>query len=475
MIKALAGRYKISSAPHGMRSLFNAKFGLFSRHYRTCSDNPEQRFSSNPTFAPSRKVTAIAVTLALALTAQAPAVSAQQATIGVYNTGNAAEAEALARKARIQAQKAADLERKAMSDAEATRRDELRITEIEKEIAELEAMVSQSRARLVALANEEAGSTEAMRLRRRQNAAAFSAMIALSKSHAPELVAYSGDPLTAARGASVLTGLREALAINGRVANDRMRAINDLRLKTEAAREETREAIASLRSRERELWVLVGKRKQQSRETLEQAEALKLEAESMTDRARTLSRLLRRSPAPPAKPVRQAAVTPTKRILPPPQPLNFAKGNFAWPVTGGEIAQQFGQAATGNEALGMVFDAKPYALVYAPWNGTLGYAGPVNSFGLVAVIDIGEDYQIVLAGLSDLIRKKGDPVQRGEPIGTLTGPISESEEFLADEAALSANAVASLYLQMRLRGKPIDPGEWFGPSGGQIIRKVDAQ
>jgi len=299
-------------------------------------------------------------------------------------------------------------------------------------------------------------------------------MVALSKANAPELVAYGGDPLRAARGASALAGLREALEIDARATLERVARIEDLRLQTEAAREETKESIEALRKRERELWVLVGKRKELQRETMEHAESLKQEAEDLTQQAQRLQRLTQRSPTPPPKPVRQAQVLPAQRMLPPPRPLHEARGQFLWPVTGGEVAQEFDQAATGNEALGMVFDAKPYALVYAPWDGTLSYAGPVNSFGLVAVVDIGEGYQIVLAGLSDLIRKKGDVVQRGEPIGTLTGPISESEEFLADQSALSADAVASLYLQMRKQGNPIDPGVWFGPSGGQMIRKVES-
>ena len=396
---------------------------------------------------------------------------AQQEGGGVYVDPE--QAEVLKRNSRLSAQRAAEMEKEALAVAEQTRRDEKRIAEIEKEIVELEERVSESRARLVALANEEAGATEALRIRRRQNAAAFSAMVALSKTNAPELVAYGGDPLDAARGSSALAGLREALQTDARATIQRVARIEDLRLQTEAAREDTKEAIESLRERERELWVLVGKRKQLQRETLEQAEALKLEAENLTERARRLQRLTQRSPTPLPKPHRQAQVRPAQRMLPPPRPLHEARGKFVWPVTGGEVAQEFDQAATGNEALGMVFDAKPYSIVYAPWHGTLSYAGPVNSFGLVAVVDIGEDYQIVLAGMSDLIRQKGDVVQRGEPIGALTGPISESEEFLADQSALSANAIASLYLQMRLRGKPIDPGVWFGPSGGQTSRKVE--
>ena len=117
--------------------------------------------------------------------------------------------------------------------------------------------------------------------------------------------------------------------------------------------------------------------------------------------------------------------------------------------------------AGGNAARGLVFEAKPYARVYAPWNGTISYAGPVKSFGLVTVIDIGEGHQIVLAGLASNERVKGESVLRGEPIGHLGGPITDGEEFLLEQSALPADALTSLYFQMRRDGDPIDPAPWL--------------
>ena len=81
---------------------------------------------------------------------------------------------------------------------------------------------------------------------------------------------------------------------------------------------------------------------------------------------------------------------------------------------------------------------KPYSRVYSPWNGTISFSGPVRNFGLVTVIDIGDNHQIVLAGLASSDRVKGDGVLRGEPIGHLGGPIAESDEFLVEQSALPA-------------------------------------
>lgn len=399
-----------------------------------------------------------------------PAHAQQQG--GVYVSPS--QAENFESIARANAREAAELEFAAIRAAEGAKKDEARIKAIEEEIARLEVEVAESRSKLVGLADEEASASERLRMQRRQHAAAFSAMIALSKAHGPALVAYNGNVLNSARGAAALHGLRDTLGHQAVALRERTRMLGDLRLRTEAAREETSEAIEALRSRERELWALVGKRRELSRAKFARSEELKRDAERASAQSRQLTMLLRQSPAPPPKPARNYPPT-TTGFLPPPAPISRARGQFAWPVLGARIAERFGDEGLGKDALGVVFDAEAFAIVYAPWAGTVSYAGPVSGFEMVSVIDIGEKYQIILAGLATLDRQKGEAVLKGEPIGRLGGPISESEEFLAENAALGNNAVASLYLQMRLNGDPIDPGPWLEPAGLQVIRKADAE
>lgn len=345
----------------------------------------------------------------------------------------------------------------------AANRDEARIEEIAKEIARFEAAIADSRKRLVKLANIEADASDTLHDRRSQHAAAFSAMVALSKAQGPAIVAHDGDATNAARAATVLEGMRAALRAQAVDTHRRMSDIRDLRVRTEAAREDAKSAIASLRERERELWTLVGNRRESGQEQIARAATLKREADHLNAQAAALNFVVRRAPAPAPKPVRTASLTSPgaiPRILPPAQPISTAQGRLAAPVMG-EIVAAYDGGQGPSDARGVVFEAKPYSRVYAPWNGTVSYAGPVKSFGLVAVIDIGENHQIVLAGLASNERKKGDAVMRGEPIGHLGGPISEGDEFLSEESAQPDGATASLYFQMRRNGDPIDPVPWL--------------
>ena len=353
-------------------------------------------------------------------------------------------------------------ESKGQEAIEAAERDEARIEEIAKEIARFEAAISDSRERLVTLARSEADASDDLHSRRRRHAATFTAIVALSKAQGPAIVAHDGDATVTARSATALEGLRLALAHEAKDTHRRTNEIQDLRVRTQAARLDAKSAIASLRERERELWKLVGKRREESKDHLSRAETLRREAGQLEAQAEALDVAVLRAPSPPPKPARRTEIVPAKAVVIEPRQPTIAEavGNLAAPVLG-EVAARYDGGEGGNAARGLVFEAKPYSRVYAPWNGTISYAGPVKSFGLVTVIDIGEGHQIVLAGLASNERNKGEAVMRGEPIGHLGGPITDGEEFLLEQSALPADALTSLYFQMRRDGDPIDPAPWL--------------
>ncbi len=409
----------------------------------------------NPVFRIKRRFVALAVSLSFST-----AALAQQGGFG-SPVSDDERAAMLAIGADERKAAADDFESKGREALEAADRDEARVKEIAKEITRFEAAISDSRERLATLVRSEADATDDLHSRRRRHAATFTAIVALSKAQGPAIVAHDGDATVAARSATALSGLRLALAHEARDTQRRTREIGDLRTRTEAARTEAITAIASLRQREQELWNLAGKRREEGRDHLERAESLNDEAEKLAAQAEALDVALLRAPAPAPKPVRTASLAPEPVRIAPRQPsIAEALGNLAAPVVG-KVASQYEGGAGGNAARGLVFEAKPYSRVYAPWTGTISYAGPVKSFGLVTVIDIGEGHAIVLAGLASNERNKGETVTRGEPIGHLGGPITDGEEFLLEQSALPADAITSLYFQMRRNGDPIDPVPWL--------------
>lgn len=79
--------------------------------------------------------------------------------------------------------------------------------------------------------------------------------------------------------------------------------------------------------------------------------------------------------------------------------------------------------------------------------GKVVFADRFSGYGKMLVIDHGQRYYTVYAHLSELLKKNGEGVRKGEPIAQV-----------GDSDSLSGSR---LYFEIRKDGKPIDPIPWF--------------
>jgi len=123
-----------------------------------------------------------------------------------------------------------------------------------------------------------------------------------------------------------------------------------------------------------------------------------------------------------------------------------AGGQLQRPLRG-QLLSRFGEAdSPRGRDQGLVFAAKPGALVIAPFDGQVVYAGPFRHYGLLLIIDHGGQYHSLLAGFGRLAVTSGQWVLAGEPIG-----------WMSD----TKNGQPELYLELRRGGSPIDPLPWL--------------
>jgi len=138
--------------------------------------------------------------------------------------------------------------------------------------------------------------------------------------------------------------------------------------------------------------------------------------------------------------------------------LPFAKraGLVPLPVSG-QFAKRFGEDdGAGSSLKGDILRTQSGAIVTAPVDGTVLYAGPFRSYGQLLILNPGDGYHIVLAGLDRLNVSLGQSVLAGEPVGMM------GEARLASIAASTLDgAVPELYVEFRKDGKPIDPKLWW--------------
>ncbi len=127
--------------------------------------------------------------------------------------------------------------------------------------------------------------------------------------------------------------------------------------------------------------------------------------------------------------------------------IRSAKGGLAPPVVG-RIVGTFGEVdAVGIKRKGVVLRARARAPVVAPFDGRVLFAGPFRSYGRILVIDHGEGYHSLLAGLGRVDVELGQGLLAGEPVGVTSSP--------------EGGGRPDLYVEIRHNGDPIDPLLWL--------------
>jgi septal ring factor EnvC (AmiA/AmiB activator) len=119
----------------------------------------------------------------------------------------------------------------------------------------------------------------------------------------------------------------------------------------------------------------------------------------------------------------------------------------------GAIYKRFGEEAQGQAGRGIVVETRQRAAVVAPHDGQVVYAGEFRGYGLVLILEHGEGYHLLLAGLARIDCAAGQWVLAGEPVGVMGGAGAESQR---------------LYIELRRQGHPIDPLSWLVPDKDKV-------
>ncbi|WP_192245662.1 murein hydrolase activator EnvC family protein [Mesorhizobium silamurunense] len=137
-------------------------------------------------------------------------------------------------------------------------------------------------------------------------------------------------------------------------------------------------------------------------------------------------------------------------------PFAALQGQIALPVIG-KIKRRFG-TDDGNGAMmqGDMVATQSGAIVTAPADGNVLYAGPFRSYGQLLILNAGDGYHVVLAGMSRISVATGQSVLAGEPVGAMG-----EARVASTSASQNGNATPELYVEFRKDGKPVDPNPWW--------------
>ncbi len=147
-----------------------------------------------------------------------------------------------------------------------------------------------------------------------------------------------------------------------------------------------------------------------------------------------------------------AMVSPGR--LKPAIPFRRAKGRLPLPAQGRQVVSFGEKTQYGARSKGIVIQTRHSAQVISPTDGWVVYAGEFRSYGQLLIINAGQDYHILLAGLSQIDVQLGQFVLAGEPVGIMNAASRRLKSRSKGNAPV-------LYIEFRKKGRPINPGPWW--------------
>lgn len=151
---------------------------------------------------------------------------------------------------------------------------------------------------------------------------------------------------------------------------------------------------------------------------------------------------------PPAEP-RKKTVAPLAK---PNTPFSRLTGKLHWPVSGKVLARYGSPRNLGKlKWQGIVIDSPTGNDVKATAAGRVVFADWLRGFGLLIIVDHGEQYMTLYGNNETLLKQAGDTVQAGEVI--------------AQSGEQGIRGLTGLYFEIRHRGAPTNPIKWLARQG----------
>ena len=285
--------------------------------------------------------------------------------------------------------------------------------------------------------------------KREQVGQMVSILARMEQTQGPLLLLHPSGPVGTARSGMMLAEIAPSIQAEADALKAELQEISDLRALQQAAGQNLTTGLSAVQSARSALSKAISERRDLPKRFTEDPDALA----ALLENAETLDDF-------------SAGLVSHSMDSSALRPFVTAMGVLDLPVIGSLIRRPEEPDPFGHRRPGMALATRPRALVSAPWPGTIRYLGPLLDYGNVIVLEPGDGYLMVLAGLGTVYGEVGEVVAKGAPLGLMGG-----EDGTIANAALGAGGSISgaagaldtetLYLELRLGATPVDPTEWF--------------
>jgi septal ring factor EnvC (AmiA/AmiB activator) len=151
----------------------------------------------------------------------------------------------------------------------------------------------------------------------------------------------------------------------------------------------------------------------------------------------------------------QTALANTARTEPA-IPFGSARGHLTMPANGVTVLDYGANDGFGGVNQGLSLVTRAEAQVVAPADGWVLYKGPYLNYGQIVILNTGQNYTMLLAGLESVTVDIGQFVQMGIPLGTM------GSRTIGRTVTTNAGAAQpTLYIELRENNEPVDPTGWW--------------
>ena len=302
----------------------------------------------------------------------------------------------------------------------------------------------------------------------------LAALQRISLNPPPALIVDPSDALGSARGAMLIAAIVPQLRARADSVAVDLKELTSIKEQALAEEETLKANYAVLEEEQLRIATLIAARKQGLNQRGIALDSQEREAVELAERAATLRELIDTLSA---RATNATAPQTTADDLPtlspeaiqlalanaartePAVPFPLARGYLSQPANGVTVLDFGSSDGRGGISQGQSVVTRAEAQVVAPADGWVLYKGPYLNYGQIIILNTGQGYTALLAGLETISVDIGQFVQMGEPVGQMG-----SRTIGRTVTTSAGNAQPTLYIELRQNNRPFDPDGWWAPN-----------
>jgi septal ring factor EnvC (AmiA/AmiB activator) len=340
-----------------------------------------------------------------------------------------------------------------------------------------EKVLASAQAKLDRLERDNAKALLALAQKRADLARLLAGLQRLEANPPPPLAVSPRDILGAMRGAMLLSAVIPDLDRQRNELREALKDVESLRLALATQQDDAARALETLNETRHQMASLLDARQSAAEAAAEALGSERQKSADLAARAQNLKDLLARLDLEKAAEAERqnraaAAEAEARRRADAARPtVVFAesKGLLPYPVEG-SLLRDYPATPDGNDATptspGLFLAAGAAAQVLTPADGHVEFAGEFHNFGNLVILDVGDGYLVLLAGLARITVQQGQSVKAGEPVGFM-GETS-GNMLLAED--LKADGHPVLYVEFRHGNVAVNPSPWWKDRRKEAMR-----